>query len=399
MTSWKRILLPISGFISTAILFSVLASVTFYSPLILSQLNSSLSLSSFISIITIIYFAGMPFGKIVGRIIKFHENASFWTAVMIIIIIITIFFMPYVHNFYLFLLLRFIQGSSSFLMEIFSISYSFIYKERERSLASALSISGIPAGVTLGSLVALNFNYHEAFILIPVIGIILMIPFVYLLYVETLEFRNNRKYNKSEKASYTTLKFRFTWIYGFLWMTIAGFNLTLAVVIPLYLKIYSPSITGTAMAIFGYWGAIATVIGGAIAYLVYYKLKGTLSLITVAVLGYALSIPGFILMYLHYNSELILIGIFLIMMEGLVISPIYTTPVDVYGREKVGNGVWEFSLIGSSGHIIAPLTLLPLGMIVGFNVIFLILIIFPIYGIIGMFLIYTYIRDNHIRKV
>ncbi|MGC8618462.1 MAG: MFS transporter [Thermoplasmata archaeon] len=389
MQPWKRIALPISGFITTSIVFSVLASVTFYAPSILHNLNSKLSLDSFISIITIVYFAGMPFGKILGRVMKFHRNASFWTLVMLLIIIFTIFITPYVHSLALFIAIRFIQGTASFLMEIFSISYSFLFKEKERALASAISISGIPAGVTFGSILALNLNSHETFIIIPILGLVSLIPFIYLLNIKGYSFKNE---------SYTTYNFRYTWIYGFLWMTIAGFNLTLAVIIPIYLEKFSPQITGTAMSIFGYWGALATILGGVIAYSIYSKLRGSLSLIIVGILGYAISIPGFILLFLRPSNVLILVGILLIMTEALAISPIYTTPVEVYGKERVGNGIWEFSLIGSTGHIIAPLTLLPLGLILGFNTVFLILVIFPVYGIIAMFFIYGYIRGNDIKK-
>lgn len=388
MEAWKKIALPFSGFITTAIIFSVLASVTFYAPLILRNLYSGIPINEFIFMITLIYFAGMPFGKILGRLIKFHRKSSLWTTIMLLLIILTIFIVPYIHSMPLFLLIRFIQGTASFLMEIFSISYSFIFKERGRSLASAISISGIPTGVTLGSILALSLSMQETFKIIPIIGLISMIPFIYLLGGYQQKFSNDH---------YTTYRFKFTWVYGFLWMTIAGFNLTLAVIIPLYLQKYSPEITGTAMSIFGYWGAISTVLGGVIAYLMYTRIRGPLSLIFVGILGYAISIPGFILMYLHPGNLLILIGIFFIMTEALAISPIYTTPIDVYGRDRVGNGIWEFSLIGSSGHIIAPLTLLPLGLLLGFNTVFLILIIFPIYGIIALFLIHRYIRDNDIK--
>ena len=390
MQAWKKIALPISGFVTTSVIFSVLASVTFYAPFILSGLNSSLSLNSFIFLITIVYFAGMPFGKILGRAMKFHKNASFWTTLMLVMIIFTIFITPYIHNVLLFMITRFLQGTASFVMEIFSISYSFIYEERERAVASAVSISGIPAGVTLGSFLSLTLNFHQTFLIIPILGIIVLFPFIYLLNIKAHSFKSD---------SYSTYKFGYTWIYGFLWMTIAGFNLTLAVVIPLYLQRYSPSITGTAMSIFGYWGATATVLGGIIAYFIYSKIRGALSLIIVGGLGYMISIPGFILLYLHSGNDFILLGVFLIMTEALAISPIYTTPIDVYGSDKVGNGVWEFSLIGSSGHIIAPLILLPLGMILGFNEVFLILVIFPIYGVIAMFLIYRYIRNHDTKGV
>jgi len=66
------------------------------------------------------------------------------------------------------------------------------------------------------------------------------------------------------------------------------------------------------------------------------------------------------MLYLHLNNTLILVEIFLIMTETLLISPIYTTPVDVYGKDNFENDIREFSLIGSTRHIIAPSSLLPL---------------------------------------
>jgi len=85
------------------------------------------------------------------------------------------------------------------------------------------------------------------------------------------------------------------------------------------------------------------------------------------------------ILYLIPNNVLILIGIFFITTETLLISPIYTTPVDVYGKDNFENDIWEFSLIGSTGDIIAPSSLWPLGILLGFNEAFLILLIFPIY--------------------
>jgi len=55
-------------------------------------------------------------------------------------------------------------------MEIFSISCTFMFKEKERVIASAVSISGILAGVTLGSILELGLNSNETFLLVPIIG-------------------------------------------------------------------------------------------------------------------------------------------------------------------------------------------------------------------------------------
>ena len=390
MQKWKLISLPFIGFITTAIVFSVLSSVTLLASIFLGNLGNPMNGSSFVLLITIVYFAGMPFGKVLGRMMKFHRNASLYTLLMFLVIIGTIIVMPYVHSLTLFLILRFIHGTASFVMEIYSIAYSFLFTERQRGAASAISISGIPAGVTLGSIVAVSLSIQHAFILIPALGVISLIPFVYLL-------RGSQSFEKNE-SSKTTYSFKFTWIYGLLWMTIAGFNLTLAVIIPLYIPIYStPAIISSAMIIFGAWGAIATVLGGTIAYLLYAKLHGIRSLLMVGITGYAISIPGFILMYIHSSGSLILFGVFLIQAEALAISPIYSTPIAVYGKERVGTGTWEFSLIGSFGHIIAPLSLLPLALIIGYDRLFLFLIVFPVYGIVALSIIYRFISGKDMK--
>lgn len=391
MQKWKLISLPFIGFITTAIVFSVLSSVTFLAPKFLGNLGNPISISSFVFLITIVYFAGMPFGKILGRVMKFHRNASLYTLLMFLVIIGTILVLPYVHSIALFLALRFIQGTASFVMEIYSIAYSFLFTERQRGVASAVSISGIPAGVTLGAIAAVSLPMNLAFILIPSLGAIFLIPFVLLL-------RGSQSFEKNESIK-TTYGFKFTWIYGLLWMTIAGFNLTLAIIIPLYIPVYStPAIISNAMTIFGVWGAIATILGGAIAYLLYKKVHGVRSLLVVGIAGYAISIPGFFLMYIHPSDIFILLGVFLIQTEALAISPIYSTPIAVYGRDRVGIGTWEFSLIGSSGHIIAPLTLLPLALIIGYDKLFLFLTVFPVYGIIGLYIIYRFISGRDMKK-
>ncbi len=390
MQKWKLTSLPFVGFITTAIIFSVLSSVTLLAPVFLRNLGNPMNGSSFVMLITIVYFAGMPFGKILGRIMKFHRNASLYTLLMFLVIIGTIIVLPYVHSLVSFLILRFIQGTSSFVMEIYSIAYSFLFTERQRGAASAISISGIPSGVTLGSLVAVSLPIQLSFILIPALGVISLVPFVSLL-------RGSQSFEKDE-VSKSTYGFKFTWIYGLLWMTIAGFNLTLAVILPLYIPVYfTPAIISSAMTIFGTWGAIATVFGGAAAYLLYSKLHGINSLLIVGIIGYSLSIPGFILMYLHSSSIMILFGVLLIQSEALAISPIYSTPIAVYGKERVGTGTWEFSLIGSSGHVIAPLSLLPLALVIGYDKLFLLLISFPVYGIVALFIIYRYISGNDIK--
>ena len=62
-----------------------------------------------------------------------------------------------------------------------------------------------------------------------------------------------------KNKSYTTYKFKFTWIYSFLWMSIKGFNVTFAIIIPLYLDKYSLAIFGIAMSIFGYRDTLVTI--------------------------------------------------------------------------------------------------------------------------------------------
>jgi len=62
------------------------------------------------------------------------------------------------------------SGYIMFFTEIFSISYTFMFKQKERAIASAVSIGEIPAGVTLGSILELCLNSNETFLIVPVIG-------------------------------------------------------------------------------------------------------------------------------------------------------------------------------------------------------------------------------------
>ncbi|MEM3192711.1 MAG: hypothetical protein QW292_11665, partial [Candidatus Parvarchaeota archaeon] len=70
--------------------------------------------------------------------------------------------------------------------------------------------------------------------------------------------------------------------------------------------------------------------------------------------------------------------------ETFVIAAIYTLPRKLYPPGLVAKGTWEFSLVGSLGHIIAPLILIPIAYSIGFGYMFAIILIFPIYGIFAM---------------
>jgi len=232
-------------------------------------------------------------------------------------------------------------------------------------------------------------NILIVYFFLGTISLLISIPFVYLLHIN-----KERLYPLKIDRSGTTLKNPITWIMGFMWMSIAGFNLVLASIIPAYLSIYDPIEIGIAMTIFGVWGAITTIFGGIIAYFLYGERLGYKSLFIVTIIGYTLSIPGFILFAFSPRGDILYLSIFLIMMEGFVIAIIFTMPRLLYKEGYVAKGTWEFSLIGSTGHIIAPLVLFPLAFIFGYGFAISLIIIFPVYGIITSVYLLKYIKKH-----
>ncbi|MEM0127362.1 MAG: MFS transporter [Thermoproteota archaeon] len=375
----REFYLPLSGFVMSAMLLSSLSSFVIFIGYFSKLTNTNQDLLFYLG--TLLYFAGMPAGKLIGRILKYHKNTIFSTFMVVTVISVTIIFMPYVRNFALLLTFRFIQGSATFLMEIFSLSYSYIYSDRNRILASTVSISGIPAGVAIGSAVPFLAEMYPdiVYMVLGLLSFIFIIPFVFLLSKDK-EALNPLK----EEKKGTTFRMPITWLLAFLWMSIAGFNLVLGSILPMYLSRYDPKDIVITMNIFGFWGAGATIVGGLIAYLLYSKASGYRALIYVSTIGYVFSVPGFLLLNFRASGMLLYLAMFLIQLETFVIAAIYTFPRKLYPPGLVAKGTWEFSLVGSLGHIIAPLILIPIAYSIGFGYMFAIILIFPIYGIFAM---------------
>ncbi len=327
-----------------------------------------------------LYFVGMPAGKMLGRVFSYHKNVGLTTTIVILIVAASVIIMPFVTSFPVLLLLRFIQGSATILMEVFSISFSYVYSERSRILASTFAISGIATGVTVGtSIPALtNMNPFVSYTIMGVLSVVMLVPFVLLIR------ENNEKLLelKHEKVG-TTIRMPVTWIMGVLWMTMTV-NLIMATIIPEYLGQYDPRDIFSAMDVFGIWAALATIVGGFIAYIMYNKASGYKSLMIVSLAGFAVSIPGFILLSMNMTGMTLLFAIFLSQFGAFVVAMVYSVPRRIYPEGYVAKGIWEFSSIGSLGHIIAPLTLIPIGYMIGFRFVFVILLLIPIYGIIAM---------------
>jgi hypothetical protein len=377
--SKREIYLPLSGFVMSAVLLSSLSSFVIFIGYFSKATNTNPSILFYLG--TLLYFAGMPAGKFIGRVLKYHKNTVLATFIVVTIISATVIFMPYVNNFPLLLLFRFIQGGASILMEIFSLSYAYIYSDRKRILASTVSISGIPAGVAIGSSLPFlaNMNPGIVYAVLGLLSFLLLLPFVFLLNRD----REVLNVLKEEKKG-TTVKMSITWIMAFLWMSIAGFNLVLGSIMPIYLGIYDPKDIAMTMDIFGFWGAGATIVGGLIAYLLYSRASGYRSLIYVSIFGYLFAIPGFIMLAFRVTNLFLFLAMFLIQFEAFVIAAIYTLPRKLYPSGLVAKGTWEFSFFGSLGHIIAPLMLIPIAYSIGFNFMFAMILIFPIYGIFAM---------------
>lgn len=369
-------LLPVMGFVLAAVLLTSLSSFVLFIPYYAHALGTPPSELLYYG--TLLFFSGMPFGKLVGRALRLYRHTVAFTLAGIIIISTTIFLMPFAGSLAILLLFRFIQGSSTVLMEVFSVSYSFIYSRRVRALASTISISGIPAGVAIGSGITYIFRggVINSYLTMGALSILCVFPFLILL--------NGRPVQPKVEVPGTTYRRPATWALAFLWMTIAGFNLVIASILPAYMVMADPSYLPAVLYIFGFWGAIATVLGGAVAYVLYPRLNGDRSLVLVATAGYLLSIPGFLIFFFGGGGTMLIIGMVLIMFETFSISAIYALPRRLYEDGMVAKGTWEFALLGSLGHIIAPLVVIPLAIIAGYNETFLFLMAFPVAGSIVM---------------
>jgi len=371
-------MLPVSGFALAAILLSSLSSFVIFLPYFSSLTHTNSDEVFYLG--TLIYFIGMPVGKILGRIFSYHRNVRLTTTIVIVTVAVSVIVMSFVTIFPVLLLMRFIQGSATILMEVFSISFSYVYSERNRILASTFAISGIPTGVTIGtSIPALtNMDPFTAYVIMGILSIAMLVPFILL-----LGKNRDKLIELKHDKSGTTLRMPVTWIMGLLWMTMTV-NLIMATVIPEYLAQYDPKDIFRAMDVFGIWAAISTVLGGVIAYMLYQRSTSYRSLVIVSLAGFVISVPGFLLLSMKITGSILLFAIFLTQFGAFVVAMIYSVPRKIYPEGFVGKGIWEFSSIGSLGHIVAPLTLIPIGYLLGFGSIFIILLLIPIYGILAM---------------
>ena len=343
------------------------------------------------------YFIGMPVGKVIGRTLKFYKKLPLATAGLTAVISISLIMMPFVSTFSQLLALRIVQGTVTFYMEVFSNAYSFLFEEfKSRNLASSISISGIPGGVAIGtSAYALETqNPIAVYVSFGIISTALGI----LYSISTKRFRQIG-INLAKEERGTTYRLKVTWLMGFYWATIAGFNLVLAVVLPPYISSYYPRDVPLAMETFGYSGAILTILGGIIAYIT----KSLKNMAVTVGIFYIVSFIGFMLLYLFEPVGLsLMVIIILIMLEGIAVPFIYSVPREIYPKSMVAKGTWEFALIGSSFHIWGALIILTIGSIFGYRLSIFALIFPPIYGAIVSFILPKISRkgsNNESRKV
>lgn len=375
----QKVLLPLFGFVMGLVLFSALSSFNLLFPYLSKEL--SVGSRELFYLGNLFYFSGMPLGKVMGRIFKFSKRSSLSSTLMISLIAMTLVLTPFVRSFPIFIGFRLLQGTSTFIMEIFSITFSTLFNDRVRPVANSIAISGVPGGVSFGTILPFifSFNVLNTYAVMGFLSMVALIPFA-LLFASPPSarmpiFRGG------------TYRMSVTWLLGGLWMTIAGFNLIFASLLPIFVSVYSPGNVVSIMNIFGYGGVLGTVAGGIISYILYPLLNSYRKITIVSVIGYVISIPGFIILAFVHGAIPTEAGVSLVMFETLSIASIYSLPINIYGNEKVANGTWDFSLVGSSGHIIAPLTIIPLAMSFGFTPTFLIIMLSPIYGAIASFIL------------
>ncbi|MGC8572879.1 MAG: MFS transporter [Caldisphaera sp.] len=387
MSGQNKILLPLAGFISAAIMTTSLSTFVLFVGYFSLKLN--VSVQSLILWGNIIYFVGMPIGKIIGRYLKFYRNLSTALLGITILISLTIALMPFVKNFVELMIFRFLQGMVTIYMEVFSNVYSFLYdKITTRNLASAVSISGIPAGVAIGTS-AYILTKEDPITIFTLFSLLsLASSILYILLIRKNIFVMNKL---KEEIPGTTYRYGRTWLMGLLWATIAGGNLVLSIVLPQYISMYSPNNITLAMQTFGYSAALFTVIGGII---MYYS-KSLNNMVKVVTLSYLLSFIGFLIIWYDEPKYMILtLAILLINMEAFAVPFIYSIPRYLYPEKLVAKGTWEFALIGSSFHIWSSILALEIGFYFDFRMVMFMLAFPPLYGVIFSLLIPKLIKNN-----
>ncbi|MEM1614319.1 MAG: hypothetical protein QXP25_05395, partial [Thermoplasmatales archaeon] len=86
----REFYLPLSGFVMSAMLLSSLSSFVIFIGYFSKLTNTNQDLLFYLG--TLLYFAGMPAGKLIGRILKYHKNTIFSTFMVVTVISVTIIF-------------------------------------------------------------------------------------------------------------------------------------------------------------------------------------------------------------------------------------------------------------------------------------------------------------------
>ncbi len=380
MSRALRLSVPLLGFAASAILTSALSTYVLY--LGYFHVRTGMSVPSLALWGSVFYFAGMPIGKVIGRALRFYRHLPVAVMGMSALIAVTLILMPYVVLPAELMVLRFLQGTVTFFMEIFSNAYSYLYEDvGSRTLASAISISGIPGGVAIGTSAYMLALADPSIVYLALALAALAAAAGYSALLSRMRIVLTPL---KEELHGTTFRMGRTWLMGILWATIAGFNLVLAVVLPPFVSAYSPSDVPLAMNVFGVTAVLVTVISGILAY----YLRSPSSLTKMVAVGYALGLAGFVYLWAaHPVGAWLALALTLINMETLAVPFIYSIPRHVYPEGLVAKGTWEFSLIGSTFHVWATMLVVGLGYYIGFGSSMAILIGPPIYGLLAVLIL------------
>ncbi|MFP3401521.1 MAG: hypothetical protein RXP91_04535 [Nitrososphaeria archaeon] len=376
MSRALKLAAPLLGFATSAILTSALSTYALYLEYFHSRLGAPMpSLALWGSVL---YFAGMPAGKVLGRALRFYRRLPSAALGMSALIAAALALMPFASSLAELMALRFLQGTVTFLMEIFSNAYSYLYEDfGTRTLASAVSISGIPGGVAMGTSAYILALANPFLVYSALAASALAAAAAYSL---TLSRLGPALAPLRIESRGTTFRMGRTWLMGALWATIAGFNLVLAVALPPFVSSYAPSEVPLAMGAFGITAALLTVISGAVAYAI--RSRAALSAIVSA--GYALGFAGFAYLWMARPTGAWLVAaVALINAEALAVPYIYSIPRHIYPEGLAAKGTWEFALIGSTFHVWATALVLGIGYRVGFGAAMAILMGPPLYGMLA----------------
>ena len=336
-----RIAIPLLGFTASALLTSSLSTYVLYLGYFHARMGVPISWLALWG--NVLYFAGMPLGKVIGRALRFYRHLPSAVVGMSALIAASLALMPFAASPLELLSLRLIQGTVTFYMEVFSNAHSYLYDDLgRRTLASAVSIAGIPGGVAVGTSAYLTAPPSVAYPILAAVSFLGAAAYAFVLSRARVALAP-----LSRESGGTTFRMGRTWLLGSLWGTVTG-DLALAVVLPSLISSYSPSDVPLAMAAFGISGVLMTLVAGAVAYLV----RSPVTMARIISVGYALSAASYIyLLAFRPAGACLALSILGTDMMNLVIPFIYSVPRHVYREGFVGKGTWEFSMIGSFYHI------------------------------------------------